>query len=767
MAAIKKWAKWAVSAPEEQVPTVTTKEWAQSYTNTSPKSAVTTYLKSLFPFIQWMPNYNVGWLYGDVIAGLTVGMVLVPQGMSYAKLATLPTEYGLYSSFVGVFVYCFFATSKDVSIGPVAVMSLEVANIIKYIHNHHGEDRWSAVQIAITLAFICGFIVLGIGLLRIGWLVEFIPTPAVAGFMTGSAITIVCSQVPGLFGIQNLFDTRASPYKVIINTLKNLGHSKKDAAFGVTGLFGLYFLRWFFDFLSRRYPSRSRLFFYLSVMRNAFVIIILTLAAWGVVRHEKPDKKGNYSISILKTVPRGFKHIGQPVIDPELLRALGSHLFVATLILLLEHIAISKSFGRLNGYKINPNQELIAIGVTNTVGTVFGAYPATGSFSRSALKSKCGVRTPAAGWVTGLVVIVALYGLTDAFFFIPSAGLSAIIIHAVADLVTPPSQVYRFWLISPLEFIIWAAAVLVSVFATIEYGIYTSIILSLLLLLIRVARPGGQFLGKVKIHSDDGTVQDARDVFVPLEADPKLRNPHVLVEPAAPGVFIFRLEESFTFPNSSLINSTVVDYIKEHTKRGKDISLVRLVDRPWNDPGPRRGTKVDPAAVDDKKPLLKALVLDFAAVGNLDTTGVQNLVDTRTELEKWADAPVEFHFANILSPWVRRALVAGGFGTGSGDHGAVEVAPVVPPQNEDYADANQDWRYEPNSSHPKGSRPTTSDKDVERGSEDEDKAAYHKQANNSAHSSVEGPLLSTLTPFFHVDLASAVRHAESRAKRSA
>jgi sodium-independent sulfate anion transporter 11 len=173
------------------------------------------------------------------------------------------------------------------------------------------------------------------------------------------------------------------------------------------------------------------------------------------------------------------------------------------------------AFGRLNGYKIDPNQELIAIGVTNTVGTVFGAYPATGSFSRTALKSKCGVRTPAAGWFTGVVVLIALYALTDAFYFIPNAGLSAIIIHAVADLVAPPSQVYAFWKISPFEFGIWATAVLVSVFATIEYGIYASISLSILLLLIRVAHPNGSFLGKVPVRAEnDGTV---RDVYVPLE----------------------------------------------------------------------------------------------------------------------------------------------------------------------------------------------------------------------------------------------------------
>lgn len=116
-------------------------------------------------------------------------------------------------------------------------MCLEVANIIKHVQHDH-PDRWEAPQIAVTIAFISGFIVLGIGLLRIGWIVEFIPTPAVAGFMTGSAVTIASSQIPGLFGIQSRFDTRTAAYKVLINTLKNLKFATKDAAFGVMGLFG-------------------------------------------------------------------------------------------------------------------------------------------------------------------------------------------------------------------------------------------------------------------------------------------------------------------------------------------------------------------------------------------------------------------------------------------------------------------------------------------------------------------------------------------------
>ncbi len=146
------------------------------------------YVKRLFPFHAWILHYNLTWGLGDLVAGLTVGMVLVPQSMSYAKIAGLDAEYGLYSSFVGVMIYALFATSKDVTIGPVAVMSLETSKVIAHVQSQ--TDAYTAATIATCLAFMTGFIVLGIGLLRLGWIIEFIPAPAVAGFMTGSAITV-------------------------------------------------------------------------------------------------------------------------------------------------------------------------------------------------------------------------------------------------------------------------------------------------------------------------------------------------------------------------------------------------------------------------------------------------------------------------------------------------------------------------------------------------------------------------------------------------
>ncbi|KAJ4488210.1 sulfate transporter family-domain-containing protein [Lentinula aciculospora] len=743
----KELGKKIIGYPEHIVPVVTIKDWVSQF-NKDPIQQAINYVVGLFPIIGWISRYNLGWLTGDVIAGLTVGIVLVPQGMSYAQIATLPVQYGLYSSFVGVLIYCFFATSKDVSIGPVAVMSLTVSQIIAHVDDAH-PGKWESPEIATTVAFICGFIVLGIGLLRLGWLVEFIPAPAVSGFMTGSAINIAAGQVPGLMGITG-FNTRAATYLVIIDTLKGLPITTRDAAFGLTGLFALYAIRILCDLFSKRYPRRARVFFFISVFRNAFVIVILTIASWLYTRH-RGGTKGKFPIKILGTVPAGLQHVGQPTIDPELVSALAGELPVATIILLLEHIAISKSFGRINNYKINPNQELIAIGVTNTIGSCFGAYPATGSFSRSALKSKSGVRTPAAGILSAIVVIVALYGLTPAFFWIPNAGLSAVIIHAVADLVASPQQVYSYWRVSPLEFLIWAAAVLVTVFSTIEIGVYVSVCVSLALLLIRVAHPRGYFLGKATIRIDAPGSKNQRDIFVPLVRD-GITNPDIKVMPPAPGVIVYRFEESYLYPNSSIVNSVLVDYVKANMRRGKDMSNVKLSDRPWNDPGPRQADAAYEQERNASLPDIHAVVLDFSTVSHIDTTATQALIDTRNEIERWADHPVEFYFASILSPWIRRALVAGGFGVGTSSSRAPhEIAAVVP-----YRDGLGDRQL---SDLRQNVREQNDDSDIEK------RFSTSAQGKNSVTSFEIGtgyaPLLPVDTPFFHLDLESAVRAAES------
>lgn len=504
---------------EEQVTVV---DWSQEVFS-NPLQKIRDYFISLFPIAKWILHYNRKWLYGDLIAGITVGVVLVPQSMSYAQLAGLSAEYGLYSSFVGVFIYSFFATSKDVSIGPVAVMSMQVGKVIQNVQNKEG-DKYAPAVIATFLSLICGGIATGIGILRLGFILEFISIPAVMGFMSGSAFSIIVGQVPGLMGYNKLVNTRDASYKVVINTLKNLPHTKVDAAFGLVCLFILFVWKFLTEVAMKRWPRYKLWFFYTQNLRNAIVLVVATAISWGIVHPKKVAFQGPSSdfkppISTIGVVPSGLKHVGVMELPNGIISLMASEIPVSTIILLLEHIAISKSFGRVNDYKVIPDQELIAIGVNNLIGTFFNAYPATGSFSRSALKAKCGVRTPFAGIFTGAVVLLALYCLTSAFYYIPKAVLSAVIIHAVSDLIANYKVTLNFWKISPLDCGIFLVAVIITVFSSIENGVYFAICASVAVLLFRIAKPQGFFLGRIQVaevvnpvidssNSDSSTIND-------------------------------------------------------------------------------------------------------------------------------------------------------------------------------------------------------------------------------------------------------------------
>ena len=638
------------------------------------------YLVNLFPFTHWITRYNLQWLAGDLVAGITVGFVVVPQGMAYAKLAALPVEFGLYSSFMGVLIYWFFATSKDITIGPVAVMSTLVGNIVL-----RAEETIPDVPghvVASALSVVAGSIITGIGLARCGWIVDFISLTAISAFMTGSALNIAVGQVPNLLGVKG-FNTRASTYMVAINTLKSLGQTKVDAALGLSALFFLYFYRFLCNYLAGKLPQRRKTFFFISTLRTALVILLYTMISWLVNR----TRRDNPLFSILLTVPRGFQNAAVPTLNLRIFQTFVSELPASVIVLLIEHIAISKSFGRINNYTIDPSQELVAIGISNVLGPFLGAYPATGSFTRTAIKSKAGVRTPFAGVITAVLVLIAIYGLPALFYYVPNSALSAVIIHAVGDLITPPNTIYQFWRVSPLEVVIFFAGVFVTVFSTIENGIYVTVCLSVAILLFRVVKAQGRFLGKIKIHSiigdqqpelalgvnekrDYGTLNapvddilepsaGLRNIFLPINHHDG-SNPNIDIVSPYPGIFIYRFSEGFNYPNANHYLDYMVDTIFKETRRTNMDTYTKLGDRPWNNPGPRRGQREPDCS---HLPTLKAVILDFSSVNNVDITSIQNLIDVRNQLDHYAAPdPVQWHIACINNRWTRRALASAGFG---------------------------------------------------------------------------------------------------------
>ncbi|KJZ77866.1 hypothetical protein HIM_02503 [Hirsutella minnesotensis 3608] len=748
----------------------TSAEWLRAQLPSA--DAAAQYTQSLFPFLSWIHHYNLQWLAGDVVAGLTIGAVVVPQGMAYASLAKLEPQFGLYSSFMGVIIYWIFGTSKDISIGPVAVLSTVVGSVVEDVTSQPESKDVPAHVIASALSLIAGCIVLAIGLLRCGWIVDLISITSLSAFMTGSAITIAVSQLPALLGVTG-FSNRDSPYQVVINTLKNLPNVQLDAAMGLTALFALYLIRYALTRAAERFPRHKRIIFFANTMRTVVIIVLYTLVSWLVNMHRRSSP--------------AFRVFGMP----EFRKCQAASFLILALTFRPPSLS-SKSFGRVNNYAIDPSQEMVAIGVTNMLGPFLGAYPSTGSFSRTAVNSKAGVRTPAGGLVSGLVVLFAAYLLTGVFFFIPNATLSAVIIHAVGDLITPPNTVYQFWRVSPLEVFVFFVGVFVSVFDNIENGLYATVGISLAILIYRILKARGRFLGKVRVHSvlgdhvigDDpkktvgeyGTFKDpldnaARNVFLPLDHGDG-SNPEVEVESPYPGVFIYRFSEGFNYPNANYSLDYLTEFISQHTRRTSPDTFQRASDRPWNNPGPRKTSKSRADVHDDDRPTLKAIILDFSSVNNVDITSVQRLIDVRNQLDLYTSPDVvDWHIACINNRWTKRALVSGGFGvpTVPGDgtrHRWQSIFSVAEIGGRDSAAAvAEDTANERRScTIPRWVDDEEMGKDGRDKSTDVSDAASHKPTEKESRTVLKqrrrGAAIQAVDkPLFHVDLTSAVQSA--------
>ncbi|KAL2702326.1 hypothetical protein AAEP93_006624 [Penicillium crustosum] len=757
----------------EHEPTVG--DWFRGHTPTAPQAR--RYIWSLFPFLHWIGYYNVQWLIGDLVAGITVGAVVIPQGMAYAELAKLPPEYGLYSSFMGVLIYWFFATSKDITIGPVAVMSTLMGSIIIKVQAVHPEIP--PPVLASALANICGAIVLFLGLLRLGFIVDFIPLPAISAFMTGSAINVCAGQVKTVLGEKAHFSTRGATYKIIIDTLKHLPSARMDAAMGLTALAMLYGIRSACNYGTRKKPHKAKLFFFLSTLRTAFVVLFYTMISAAVNLH----RRNHPAFKLLGNVPRGFKAAGVPKIDVPIIKAFLGELPAAVIVLLIEHIAISKSFGRVNNYTIDPSQEFIAIGISNLLGPFLGAYPATGSFSRTAIKAKCGVRTPLAGVITAVVVLLAIYALPALFFFIPKSSLSAVIIHAVGDLVTPLHITYQFWCVSPIDALIFFMGVIVIIFSTIETGIYCTIGVSLAVLLFRLAKARGQFLGYVQVHSVVGDhILNApqEDPSTGFEDSTEMSRRIYLPTEHAGGTN----PRGFNYPNANHYTDHLVSHIFKETRRTNPQAWETTGDRPWNDPGPTRAERkilMAEEAPTSPLPTLRAIILDFAAVNNVDVTSVQNLIDVRNQLDRWASPDtVQWHFTHVHNRWTKRALAAAGFGFpavsgGSGprwQRSIFNVAEILDgslPSSVSHSDVGEsdDWskdlesglKVQENSVSSSVMGVSEDEIQVMRTDQKDAKVNTHRHRGRSGVGTGMAVVNGINRPFFHVDLTSALRSA--------
>ncbi|KAJ3070614.1 hypothetical protein HDU98_006342 [Podochytrium sp. JEL0797] len=598
------------------------------------------YVKSLFPILSWMPRYNLQWFIGDFIAGVTVALVVIPQSISYStKLANLPAQFGLYTSFIGCLIYALFATSKglekllrrsapkclkylpdshaDVTIGATAVLSLLVGRTIQqYLPN---ASEAEAITFAISLSFWIGILQLTVGLLKLGLIVDFVPIPVFAGITSGAVIQIIIQQLPGLLGIPGI-NTNNAPYRVLYDVASSLAKtSLYDMLFGIISLILLFIIKHTFAHLAIQRPSVR----HIGYLRNAIVLAVAT----GISFFLRDSK--SVTFAIVKTIPYGLSGVRPANLSLPYAATVFPAIPALFIVSILEHIAVVRSFGRVNGYTTDANQEIVAIGLTNLIGSFVGAFPATGSFSRSAIKSASGVRTPFGTFITGVLVVFGLFTLTNVLYWIPTAVLSAIVIGAIFDLFNF-SIVTSLLKIAIADFVGFWIAVIVTLCASIEVAIYASVGWSIIVLLFRIARPEIKVLSRTRSGEWVPQVQGFTQIG--------------LFSAAPQGILVFKIDESLTYPNSAYF----VDRLKEivlttYSYTGASVSKG---DRLWNDDTEQRAIEHERQGFNYLPPL-RAVVLDFSSVGHLDYTGLQALFDAQDEVERFAGRVVPFHFVNV------------------------------------------------------------------------------------------------------------------------
>ncbi len=532
-------------------------------------------LKKLIPILEWLPNYKKSQLQGDVIAGITVAIVLIPQGIAYALIAGLPPIYGLYAALFPQLIYAIFGSSRQVAIGPVAMDSLIVATGVSTLALAGSE---SYIAIAILLALIVGTIQFLMGVFQLGFIVNFLSRPVITGFTSAVALIIGLNQFRNLLGVDFL---QSDQVHILLEDIfgKIQYYNKNTTIIGVTACLIIMFFRR----VNKKIP-------------NALIVVIL-----GIITVKYFGKSWS-DVEIVKNIPSGLPSFAMPVIDIDLIKELMPIALTLVMVGYLETISIGKTLeSKQDDYRIRPNQELIALGLSNIIGSLFKAYPSASSFSRSAINAESGAKTGIAAFISVVLVIITLLFLTPVFYFLPKTILAAIIVVAVFNLINL-KEAKRLWSANNLDFWLLVATFFSTLFFGIKYGILTGVGMSLILLIFRTSRPYVIELGKVPNSDFYRNKNRFKEVIVDKE------------------VLVFRFDAQLFYANAN--------YFRD---------------------------KLD-ELVDEKGAKLKLIVLDAESINRVDSTGVDML---KERIRYYNKRGVKFYFAGVKGP-VRDALFRSG-----------------------------------------------------------------------------------------------------------
>ncbi len=539
-------------------------------------------LKSYIPILNWLPSYKKAYFKGDLIAGLTVGVMLIPQGMAYAMLAGLPPIYGMYASIIPLILYAIFGTSRQLAVGPVAMVSLLVAAGVGAIAAQ-GTEQY--IVLAILLALMVGLIQLLMGVFKLGFLVNFLSHPVISGFTSAAALIIGFSQLKHLLG----FDIPRSNHihEIIGNAITNISVTNIP-----TLLIGVFAIAMILIVKKIKFPVPGPL----------LAVVFGVLVVWGFGLYEN-------GVKIVGDVPQGLPAFSFPGFDFENMKALLPIALTISFIGFMESIAVAKAIQKKhNNYKVEPNQELIGLGIANIGGALFQAFPTTGGFSRTAVNDQNGAKTGLASIISAALIVLTLLFLTPLFYYLPKAILASVIMVAVVGLIDIREAKY-LWKSDRSDFWMLAATFIGTLVLGIEEGILIGVVLSMGVLIYRTTTPHIAILGKIPGKPDYRNIKRFDDLEQREE------------------VLIVRFDARLYFANVNFFK----DSIERETQKRGDV--------------------------------LKLVVLDADSINHIDSSGLHGLQELIASLKS---QNIQFYIAGLKGP-VRDIIYRSGLSSAIGE----------------------------------------------------------------------------------------------------
>jgi sulfate permease, SulP family len=539
-------------------------------------------LRRYLPILTWGPGYSRRTFTNDLIVAAIVTIMLIPQSLAYALLAGLPPQIGLYASMAPLVLYAVFGTSRTLAVGPVAVASLMTAAAAGQVASQGSPEYLGAT---VALAALSGLMLVGMGLLRLGFLANFLSHPVISGFITASGIQIAAGQLAPLLGIRaggdNLVELAAS-------LARNLGQTNPaTAVIGVASLAFLYWVRRSLKGVLRGLGIGERLADILAKAGPVVAIAATTAAVWGLGLSAR-------GVSIVGTVPRGLPRLTLPAIDGALWTKLLVPALLISIVGYVEAISVALTLAAKRRQRVEPDQELIALGASNLGAAVSGGFPVTGGFARSVVNFEAGAETPAAGAFTAVGIALATLFLTPLLYFLPNATLAATIIVAVLSLVDLRA-LQRTFVYSKADFAAMVATIVVTLADGVEVGLVVGVALAIFLHLYATSRPHVAVVGQIP-----GTA-----TFRSVERHDVVTDPTILS---------LRVDESLYFPNARFLEERV-----------------------------NEGVAGNPA--------VRHVILECPAVNTIDASALESLEAINRRLR---DGGITFHLSEVKGPVMDR-----------------------------------------------------------------------------------------------------------------